>query len=104
MADSRAFEWLCGELERSTPLDRLQARGTLRLALKQAGLRSRTVTAVEMEAVVRRALPSELRVRGIQDEGALCRRLALGLAQAELGAQGAEGDSPEAVFRRLAGS
>jgi hypothetical protein len=36
MADSKAFTTLCEELERASSLDRLEARGTVRLALKQA--------------------------------------------------------------------
>lgn len=104
MADSQAFEWVCGELERSTSLDRLQARGTLRLALKEAGLEARSVTAAQIDAVVRRVLPAELRARGIQDEAALCESLAAGLVAAELGATPSGAESPEEVFRRLGGS
>ena len=37
MSAGEAFEWLCAELERSTALDRLEARGTVRLTLREAG-------------------------------------------------------------------
>ena len=43
MAGSSAFEWLCTALEESTTLERLEARGTVRIALKEAGLEPRTV-------------------------------------------------------------
>ena len=104
MADSQAFEWMCGELERSTSLDRLQARGTLRLALKEAGLQARSVTAVQMDAVVRQVLPGELRARGVQDEAAACESLAASLAAADLEGEQGGAESPEEIFRRLAGS
>ena len=38
MADSAAFTFVCTTLEESTALDKLEARGTIRLALKEAGL------------------------------------------------------------------
>lgn len=38
MADPTPFDFTAERLERSTPLDQLAARGTLRLALKAAGL------------------------------------------------------------------
>ena len=41
MPDSAAFEFACGQLETGTSLDRLAARGTVRIALKQAGLEAR---------------------------------------------------------------
>ena len=44
MADSPAFDCVCEKLEEAPPRDRLQARGTVRLALKQAGLDARSVT------------------------------------------------------------
>ena len=51
MADTAAFGWLCNELERVTTLNRLEARGTVRIALKQAGLESRSVTPDQMRVV-----------------------------------------------------
>jgi hypothetical protein len=104
MADSQAFEWVCGELERSTSLDRLQARGTLRLALKEAGLEARSVTAAQIDAVVRQVLPGELRARGVQEEAAICENLAASLVAAELEGESSGAESPEEVFRRLGGS
>ena len=49
MPDSAAFEWTCNELEERCSLDRLEARGTVRLALKQAGLEARSVTPEQMK-------------------------------------------------------
>ncbi len=103
MAGSRAFEWLCTGLEEGTSLGRLEARGTVRIALKEAGLEARSVTPAELVVVVERILPRELRQRGVGDEGALCKRLAagLGVLDEQLSAGGA--DTPDAIFRRLGG-
>jgi hypothetical protein len=38
MADSPCFDRVCAALESETSLDRIEARGTVRLALKGAGL------------------------------------------------------------------
>src|SRR5690606_5066988 len=64
MAGSQAFEWLCEAIEAGTSLERLEARGTVRIALKQAGLEARSATAAELAVVVGKILPRELRQRG----------------------------------------
>mgnify|MGYP000308260136 CR=1 FL=1 len=38
MSGSPAFEWLCSELQQRTKLTQVQARGTVRLMLSDAGL------------------------------------------------------------------
>ncbi len=67
MAGSSAFEWLCTALEESTTLERLEARGTVRIALKEAGLEPRTVTPGELRVVVQKIMPRELRNRGVAE-------------------------------------
>lgn len=103
MAGSSAFEWVCTALEESTTLERLEARGTVRIALKEAGLEPRTVTASEMRVVAQKVLPRELRQRGVQNETALCDRLVAGLQVLEGQSSGAGADTPDAIFRRLGG-
>ena len=76
MADSKAFTTLCEELERASSLDRLEARGTVRLALKQAGLEANAVSASQLAVVVEKILPAELRTRGVDNPDALCGQLA----------------------------
>ena len=102
MADSAAFEWACGELERRSELDRLEARGTVRLALRSGGLEARTVTAEQLAVVFEKLLPRELDVRGVPDGDALSTSIAAGLRDAPLAAS-ADGHSPEDVFRRIGG-
>ncbi len=99
MGQARSFEWVADALERETDLARLEARGTVRLALKRAGLEARTVTSWQMQVVLRRVLPEELRRRGVEQGNALCERLAAHLPDSET----SDANAPEAVFRRLAG-
>jgi len=100
MADSSAFTTLCDELEGSSTLDRLEARGTVRLALKQAGLEAGQVTASQLAVVVQKILPGELRTRGVDDADSICSQLAATLKAMP---DEAAGESPEAVFKRLGG-
>ena len=53
MLGSPAFTWPCAEIERATTLSELVARGTVRLALKQAGLEAQSVSGDEMAIVLR---------------------------------------------------
>jgi len=76
MADSPVFDRTCEELEQRTDLDRLTARGTVRIALKEAGLDVGSVDAEQMGVVLRRVLPGELDNRGVAGSGALCEEIA----------------------------
>ena len=100
MADSPVFDLVCTKLEALTDLDRLAARGTVRLALKQAGLEARTVTGDQMGVVLDKVLPSELVARGIEGGEAMCVEIASGLAGMD---SFAEAETPDAVFKRLGG-
>jgi len=101
MADSPAFDHVCAGLEEGSSLDRLEARGTVRIALKEAGLDARHVTREQMVVVIERVLPTELERRGVENCDALCAELCRGLASVEMGETGAE--TPDAVFQRLGG-
>lgn len=100
MADSQAFEFVTEQLEARTSLDRLAARGTVRIALKQAGLEARSVTADQMAVVLERLLPGELATRGIDGGDAICTELRSGIGG--IGA-GDTAETPDAVFQRLGG-
>lgn len=100
MADSRAFEFVCGELERLTSMTRLEARGTVRIALKEAGLSADAVLPLEMQVVLQKLLPKELAARAIGTAEEICRKLSAGVAALK---DTASAQSPEAVFSRLAG-
>ena len=78
MSDSEAFTIVCDHLERATGLERPAARGTVRLALKEAGLDSESVTPEQMSVVTEKILPSELQALNIgwfcPASGPSCRR------------------------------
>jgi hypothetical protein len=101
MAESAAFETACSCLEREGSLDRLAARGTIRIALKAAGLEPKTVTPEQLRTVVERLLPGELSSRGIAQPEPLCRAIVDALEGVTVDV---DKESPEAVFRRLGGS
>ena len=100
MADSTSFEFACAELERTTSLDRLEARGTVRLALKETGLEAHSVTPGQMATVMTKVLPTELATRGVEEGESICAAIAAGLSDLP---DGDAADTPEAVFQRLGG-
>lgn len=100
MANSPAFIWTCEELERLTDFDRLEARGTVRIALKASGLEARDVTPDQMRVVVEKLLPVELGARGLDSTDSICMRLATGLGAIEAAPKS---DSPDEIFKRLGG-
>jgi len=102
MANVTVFDWICGELERLTSLDTLEARGTVRISLKEAGLEARSVGPVQLSVVVGRVLGGELRARGIEDADEVCEYLVTGLKSLE--PESTSGETPEEIFKRLGGS
>jgi hypothetical protein len=102
MAEPGVFERACEELARATSLDDLSARGTIRIALKSAGLDARGVTGEQMAVVIRKVLPGELASRGVADAERICGELATRV-QPLGGASAGAGSSVEDVFRRLGG-
>lgn len=100
MADTTVFDQVAEHLEQSTSFDRLEARGTLRIALKEAGFDAKTVRVSDLRVVIERVLPGELTARGIEDSGSIVARLASSLDAVH---DSPEGESPESVFRRLGG-
>jgi hypothetical protein len=76
VADSSVFDRVCSELEARTSLDRLAVRGTIRIALKNAGLDAASVDAAQMGVVLRMLVPAELAARGVAGAPALCEAVA----------------------------
>ena len=54
------FDFTAERLEHHTSLDRLEARGTLRIALKAAGLKAKSVSAAQLCVVFEKLMPDEL--------------------------------------------
>jgi len=98
------FEFVASELEQRSGLDNLEARGTLRLALKSSGLTVREVTPEQMAVVLEQVMPRELKMRGIENPESVCEELSQAVKGMNAEAGKSAGTSPEDVFRRLSRS
>jgi hypothetical protein len=76
------FDIAAERLEESTDMDRLAARGTLRIALKQAGLDAQNLTISQLKAVFEKLMPKELEARGVIDAAATCNTVIANIASA----------------------
>ena len=100
MAEANLFDAVADDLVARTRLDALTARGTLRLALKSAGLDPKLVTALQMHVVLERVLPRELETRGVADSREVCEALAEAVRRVEA-TSGPRSAAPEDIFRRM---
>jgi hypothetical protein len=98
------FEFVAAELKKRSDLEDLEARGTIRLALKSSGLTAREVTREQMVVIIDQVMPRELRVRGVENPEGVCGELALAVKGFEAENGESDGSSPEDVFRRLSRS
>jgi hypothetical protein len=101
MPDSPAFDYVSRALSDRTSLEAIEARGTVRIALKLAGLKAAAVTREQMAVVLERIMPGELEKRGISGAAALCDRMKSEVVSLERGDLAQQ--SPESVFQRLGG-
>lgn len=98
------FDFAAEKLEQHTGLNRLEARGTLRIALKDSGLDARSVTADQLSVVFDKVMPLELGKRGVKDAEETCSAVIAELANAPaLADEGSSGDV-DGIFRRLGGN
>lgn len=101
MIGSSAFEWVCKELALATGMTELEARGTVRLALRTVGHSPSIVGRRPMLVVIQRVLPGELERRGVKSALDVCSRMAQRLESAELGEPTVAHEDPETIFDRL---
>jgi hypothetical protein len=101
MADN-PFDFAAERLEHHASLDRLAARGTLRIALKAAGLDPKNLTGAQLQVVFEKVMPGELESRGISDARDVCAAVLADVGSARGGAADAGATSPDDIFRRLA--
>jgi hypothetical protein len=97
------FDQVADALEAGTSLDKLEARGTLRIGLKEAGLDAKRVTPEQMRVVLKELMPAQLESRGIDSASDVCDML-IGVVGDGSRFAAEDGDSPEALFARLGGS
>ncbi len=102
--DTKLFDFAAEALERHSGFNRLEARGTLRIALKDSGLDARSVTPAQLCVVFQKVMPVELGKRGVKDAEDVCGAVIEALANAPSSPDdGASGDV-DGIFRRLGGS
>lgn len=99
MAESRIFDWVVGELERTASLARPAARAAVRSVVERALHAPDTIGAGPMQLLIERLLPGELRRSGVADAERVCRRLAERLAAQGLAADDPE--TPDEIFGRM---
>ena len=96
------FDLAADSLEQHSPFDRLEARGTLCIALKAAGLAPRNLTGAQLKVVFEQVMPGELDSRGVSDQQDVCAAVLADLESVGGGAEDANVKSPDEVFARLA--
>jgi hypothetical protein len=92
------FDRVAEKLEESSALNQLEARGTLRIALRDSGFDAKSVASDQLRVVIERLLPQHLHDRGIPAPEEVCRLLVASILEET--PSGAD-DSPEAIFARL---
>jgi hypothetical protein len=98
------FEFVAETLLKNTDLENLEARGTIRLALKSSGLTAREVTPEQMVVIITQVMPRELRVRGVENPEGVCEALTQAVKEFDHEDGDSDSASPEDVFRRLSRS
>lgn len=101
MADT-LFDIAAEQIEHHAGIDRLEARGTLRIALKAAGLEPKNLTGDQLQVVFEKVMPGELDSRGVRDVRDVCAAVLADLARAGGAAADDAATNPDAIFRRLA--
>ena len=98
------FDLAAERLEHHTSLDRLEARGTLRLAFKEAGLEPKHVTTEQLRVLFERVLPGELETRGVGDAASVCSAVMNDVARSPVARDEPGSASADEIFRRLGGA
>ena len=97
------FGFIADQLEQCTLLDRLESRGTLRIALKNSGLEPKTVTQKQFCVILESVLPAELESRGVAEAQAICAALIEKIQSAPADRWETSHDIDK-IFDRLAGN
>ena len=75
MKETSSFDRVTEKLEACSALNRLEARGTLRIALKESGFDAKSVASDQLRVVIEKLLPQHLRDRGISEPEELVLKL-----------------------------
>ena len=96
------FDFTAERLEHHTGFSQLEARGTLRIALKAAGLVPKNLTRAQLAVVFEQVMPKELDSRGVSNMLDVCIAVLADLASPDGDAADASATSPDEIFSRLA--
>ena len=94
------FDTAAERLEQLTDFDRLEARGTLRIALKESGLDAESVTFAQLQVVFSKVMPMHLEKRRVADAAGACEAVIAGLNAAD---HAHHRSSADEIFGRLGG-
>ena len=95
------FDVAAEKLESATDLNQLEARGTLRLALKSAGLTAGNVTLAQLRVVFDKVMPAEIENRGVAAAAATCSAVMAEVERAASDSDDAKATELDRIFRRL---
>ncbi len=96
------FDFPAERLEHHASLNRLEARGTLRIALKAAGVDPKNLTGAQLQVVFEKVMPGELKSHGVSDMQDVCAAVLADIARDGGTATDAGVTSPDDIFSRLA--
>ncbi|MBW2542788.1 MAG: hypothetical protein JRF15_11910 [Deltaproteobacteria bacterium] len=96
------FDFAAQKLEQHTGFSQLEARGTLRIAVKSAGLEPKSLTVAELRVVLEKLMPGELEQRGVKDTLSVCSAVLRDLEDAPIAESDSDSSNPDDIFRRLA--
>ena len=95
------FDVAAEKLESATDLNQLEARGTLRLALKSAGLTARNLTLAQLRVVFDKVMPGQIESRGVANATATCTAVIAEVGRTASDSGDAEATEADMIFRRL---
>ena len=98
------FDLASERLEHHTGFNRLEARGTLRIALKVAGLDPSAFTVGQLCVVFEKVMPGELDSRGVSDVQDVCAAVLDDLVNTQTLPDLASSTPIDEIFGRLAGN
>jgi hypothetical protein len=98
------FALVADRLEAETDLDRLEARGTLRIALEKSGVDPRNLSRAELVAVFENIMSDELARRGVSSAAEVCDIVLKSLPSDLPPAPEGSATSRDEIMRRLASS